>query len=243
MKKLRFSPALMASLFILAISASGAAHAQTAHQPSTVVELYTSQGCSSCPPADELLGMLVTDEDILGLSFAVTYWDYIGWKDTFGTKENDARQSQYQKALDSRYVYTPQMVIDGREHVVGSDASGVKSLIEKYSGTANNLPLTWSFNGNKLEIHLPSSDKQATIWLVDLDRMTNVDIERGENTGKTVTYHNIVRNVRSLGEWDGTARTFELNLAEIRQSGRDGCAIIVQQAGYGPIFAALNISL
>ncbi len=217
--------------------------AQSAYQPSSVVELYTSQGCSSCPPADKLLGELIEDKEVLGLSFPVTYWDYIGWKDTFGNKDHDVRQTKYKQEFGARYVYTPQMVVGGENHKVGSDRSGVKSLIAGIAGHAKELPLSWSFNNDSLEVTLPKGEGDATIWLVDIDRKRDVAIGRGENSGETITYHNIVRKIRSVGEWDGSSQTVVLDLAEMREMGRDGCALIVQKAGYGPIIAALNVEL
>ena len=229
--------------FLIAVSGGRSVHAESAHQPSTVVELYTSQGCSSCPPADKLLGELVKDENVLGLSFGVTYWDYIGWKDIFGSRDYDTRQAEYRTRFNSRYVYTPQMVVGGTDHIVGSDRSGVTSLIEKHADHAKSLPLAWSFNGDQLNINLPVGSGNATLWLVDLDREKDVDIRRGENTGKIITYHNIVRNIRAIGKWNGEAKTIELDLADMRAEGRDGCALLVQQDGYGPILAALEVML
>ncbi|PHQ67056.1 MAG: DUF1223 domain-containing protein [Sneathiella sp.] len=233
----------LSALSMTLMAAPAMVLAQSAHQPSSVVELYTSQGCSSCPPADRFLGELVQDKDILGLTFAVTYWDYIGWKDTFGSKDNDLRQVGYKQEFGSRYVYTPQMVIDGKDHKVGSDRSGVRSLIENSAGHAQQLPLTWTFSDNKLEVQLPAGEGEATIWLADIDRSNDVDIGRGENTGHKITYHNVVRKLRSLGNWNGNAKTIVLDLAEMRAMGRDGCALIIQKTGQGPIIAALNVEL
>lgn len=242
----KFTPFLALAATVLAaplMLVSADSHAQSAYQPSSVVELYTSQGCSSCPPADKLLGELIEDKEVLGLSFPVTYWDYIGWKDTFGNKDHDVRQARYKREFGSRYVYTPQMVVGGENHKVGSDRSGVRSLIAGFAGHAQKLPLTWTFKDDILDVTLPDGDGEATIWLVDIDSQSDVAIGRGENSGETVTYHNIVRKIRSIGEWDGTSKTVSLNLAEMREMGRDGCALIIQEAGHGPIIAALNVEL
>ena len=233
---------VIAVLFGMTRSVNSAV-AESAHQPKTVVELFTSQGCSSCPPADKLLGELIEDRDILGLSYSVTYWDYIGWKDIFGSADNDARQVGYRGEFNSRYVYTPQMVVDGEDHVVGSDRSGVNALIEKQGGATKSLPLQWFFKGNQLLVTLPDLDRNATLWLVDIDHAADVDIKRGENTGRIITYHNVVRKIRSLGDWDGSAKEIALDLAEMRAEGRDGCALIIQQESYGPILGALEIKL
>lgn len=230
------------ALVLALMTGSGLAVAESAHQKGVVVELFTSQGCSSCPPADKFLGELVRNSDVLGLSFSVTYWDYIGWKDVFASEANDARQDAYREQLRSRYVYTPQMVIGGVEHAVGSDRSSVEALIRKHAATMQRLPLRWSFEGGQLNITLPASKADATLWLFDLDHEKNIDIRRGENKGKVVTYHNIVRNIRSLGHWDGNEKTIRLDLADIRAQGREGCALVVQEQGYGPILAALEVS-
>ena len=244
MKKIDLIPTFVgATVGLLVLTAASFVNAQSAHQPASVVELYSSQGCSSCPPADKFLGELVEDEEILGLTFAVTYWDYIGWKDTFGNKDNDYRQVNYKKKFSSRYVYTPQMIVGGTEHKVGSDTHGVRALIKDQAGHAQQLPLTWSFAEDSLQVDLPAGEGNATIWLVDIDHAAEVDIGRGENSGRKITYHNVVRQIRSLGDWDGNAETISLDLAEMRQSGRDGCALIIQRAGYGPIIAALNVKL
>lgn len=235
--------AVICTAVLMGTTIASAVFAQSAHQPSTVVELYTSQGCSSCPPADKLLSELIKDDSVLGLSFAVTYWDYIGWKDTFGSPDNDDRQVEYRGRFNSRYVYTPQMVIGGEAHAVGSDPSAVNSLIQKHADHAKSLPLEWAFDGDRLNVVLPAGSGNATIWLVDIDRSNDVDIRRGENSGRIITYHNVVRKIRTLGEWAGDAKTIILDLAEMRAEGRDGCALIIQQDGYGPILAALEVML
>lgn len=180
---------------------------------------------------------------MLGLSFAVTYWDYIGWKDIFGSVDNDNRQVEYRGRFNSRYVYTPQMVIAGRDHVVGSDSTAINALIKRHADHAKSLVLKWTFSGNQLDVTLPQGTGTATVWLVDIDRSHDVDIDRGENTGRIITYHNVVRKIHSVGEWTGAMKTISLNLNEMRAEGRDGCALIVQQDGYGPILAALEVML
>jgi len=230
-------------LFLFAVAAAGTAVAGSARQPSAVVELFTSQGCSSCPPADAIMGKLVQNPEILGLSYAVTYWDYIGWKDVFGRPENDDRQVNYRDKLNARYVYTPQMVIAGSEHFVGSNAAKLEDSLRDYKDHAKSINLKWRFNGNNLEIDLPTTNKDAVIWQVDIDHANEVKIRRGENTGKTITYYNVVRNTREIAAWDGQSKTLSLDLALLMTEGRDGCAILIQENGYGSILAALVIDL
>ncbi len=219
--------------------------AMEAHQPSTVVELYTSQGCSSCPPADALMGRLVEHggKEVLGLSFAVTYWDYIGWKDTFGRSENDIRQARYRDQMGARYVYTPQMVVAGENHFVGSDGAKLKEQLSRFDGHAKKLDLKWRIEGKKIHITLPQSDTPATLWQVDIDHLKEVNIQRGENSGRQITYHNVVRNSERLQSWDGNPTEIVLDMAELEHQGRDGCALLVQKGESGPIIAALQIDL
>ncbi|TNE38049.1 MAG: DUF1223 domain-containing protein [Alphaproteobacteria bacterium] len=240
MRKLILTALLAPSLLLLF---TGVSFAADIHQPKSVMELYTSQGCSSCPPADRLMGDLVKDKDVLGLSFAVTYWDYIGWKDTFGSPANDARQAHYRDSFHARYVYTPQMVVDGRTHVVGSDRNGVTALLDKDEAAAPPLTLAWNRKGDILEVDLPQGSEEAQIWLFGYDTAKSVNVGRGENSGRSLTYHNIVRDIHDAGSWDGSPRKLELDLTKMRAEGRDGCAFIIQKANYGPVFAALNIPL
>ncbi len=227
-----------------ALLAATSAQAVDIRQPSTVVELYTSQGCSSCPPADALMGQLVEkNKDVLGLSYAVTYWDYIGWKDTFGRAENDIRQAEYRDAMGARYVYTPQMIVGGLEHFVGSDSSKLISRLEKHKGHAKELNLTWSIDGKKATISLPEFQSGAQLWRVDIDAVQQVSIGRGENTGREISYHNIVRDSELIQNWNGKPTEVTLDLANLEQKGRTGCAFIVQRSSGGPIVAALQIDL
>ncbi|MEH6404949.1 MAG: DUF1223 domain-containing protein [Sneathiella sp.] len=230
-------------LFIFALATTSSAFAGTARQPNAVVELFTSQGCSSCPPADSLMGELVKNPDVLGLSYAVTYWDYIGWKDVFGRAENDERQVKYRDKLDARYVYTPQMIIGGSEHFVGSNSAKLEDSLRDHKGHAKSINLNWRFKGETLEIDLPATNKSAVIWQVDIDHTKEVNIRRGENTGKTITYHNVVRNTREIAQWDGQKTTLSLDLSLLMSEGRDGCAILIQKEGYGAILGALIIDL
>ncbi|MBL4907004.1 MAG: DUF1223 domain-containing protein, partial [Sneathiella sp.] len=186
-----------------AATLTGLAQAGNVRQADTVVELFTSQGCSSCPPADKIMGELVKNPAILGLSYAVTYWDYIGWKDIFGSPKNDERQVRYRDRMKARYVYTPQMVIAGEEHFVGSNAAQLKNKLQQFQGHAKAIPLKWYFEGSTLKVELPASQAKAVIWQVDIDHNKPVKIRRGENTGKVLTYHNVVRDTRKIGTWNG----------------------------------------
>ena len=217
-----------------------------------VVELYTSQGCNSCPPADRLLGKLASRDDVIALTFNVDYWDYLGWKDTLAQPSHTERQRQYAAALRNRTVYTPQMVIGGRQHAVGSDASAVAAAIEaeqrngkdNTNGNAGPVLRLQHQDGHILfslsAVSDPSTD--ATIWLVRYDQRRDVPIERGENAGNNLVYHNVVREMRPLGQWHGQALKMSLSREMLSEGGRDGCAIIVQKGSVGPILAAARIT-
>jgi hypothetical protein len=199
-----------------------------------IVELFTSQGCSSCPPADALLGTLADREDVLGLSFHVDYWDYIGWRDPFASKLNTLRQRLYVKALSGPYVYTPQIVIDGRMDAMGSNKSEVFSSIA-FAGKQMKLALSKNSKG---EIVLPedTNGRNSTIWLVFFDSSHTTKVLKGENVGRTITNSNVVRSIQDLGEWNGEARTLT-----IPDFPSDGYAVLIQSAadfGHGPIRAS-----
>ena len=170
-----------------------------------VVELYTSQGCNSCPPADRLLGKLAERDDLITLTFNVDYWDYLGWKDTLASPANTERQRHYAAAMRSRTVYTPQMVIGGRQHAVGSDAAAVAAAIkaEQLRSTGAAI-LRLTHADGRVIVSLaaaPKAGTNATVWLVRYDRRRDVPIERGENAGSKLVYHNVVRDMRALGHW------------------------------------------
>ena len=217
--------------------------------PQIVVELYTSQGCNSCPPADRLLGELARRDDVIALTFNVDYWDYLGWKDTLARPANTERQRQYAAAMRNRTVYTPQMVIGGRQHAVGSDVSAVSAAIEAEQRRSDGSPkLHVKHQDGRILISLDALDASgrkgvnATVWLVRYDKRRDVPIERGENAGNKLSYYNVVRDMRALGHWRGQAMQMDLSRAELAEGGRDGCAIIVQNGPGGPILAAARIN-
>jgi hypothetical protein len=201
-----------------------------------LVELFTSQGCSSCPPADQFLGELTKRTGIVALAFHVDYWDYIGWKDEFARAEHTARQKQYRDSLNLRTVYTPQMVIDGRYDAVGSQYSEVESSIGS-AAAAPKLPLTITAAGGKYRVTAPATEidqaKPASLWLAIYWRKNETPVTRGENAGSTLTEYNIVRELRRLGEWTGDAIDLELDVDAGDKN--LGCAVILQVDGNGPV--------
>lgn len=243
-----FASLLLASLGTMTIAPS--AQAVDIAMPSpVVVELFTSQGCSSCPPADAFMKDLSQREGVLALSLPVDYWDYLGWKDTLASSANTNRQRSYQNGLGTRNVYTPQMVINGTAHAVGSRRTLVDAEIAAQSKAETNA-LTMHFEKKDGIVELkvsasamPKDQTHATLWLVRYDKATPVDIKRGENRGKTVTYVNVVREMMPIGMWTGQAVTIDIPMDSLMAQGYDGCAAILQADGQGPILAAAELDL
>jgi hypothetical protein len=217
--------ALLAAL--MALAATGAAAAQ----PLTVVELFTSQGCSSCPPANANLIKVKDQPNVLALSFNVTYWDYLGWKDTFGREEFTQRQVSYEPALGRSGPFTPQVVVNGDADAVGVAPGEIERLISS-SGHAKGPSL--SLDGGKISIGAAPGGK-ADVWLVRyIKGVVEVPVARGENTGRTLPHANVVHALQRLGSWSGDATTLPLPAA----SGGLSTAVLVQSPGGGPILAA-----
>ena len=233
-------PLALAAVAAFTFSTNAAAQVQ-----GPVVELYTSQGCSSCPPADALLGELAGRDDVIALSFHVDYWDYIGWKDTFALPSNTERQKGYAEALKARRVYTPQMVIDGAAHEVGSNrASVLTELARARSRPRLDVSLVHTDDGHVV-LRLPAGEANgdATIWLVRYDLVRPVEIERGENSGRSINYHNVVVETSSLGVWSGEPVEVTLSEAQLARGGGAGCAVIVQEGMYGRVLGAARMDL
>ncbi len=210
----------------------------------TVVELFTSQGCSSCPPADSLLGELAERDDLVALSLPVDYWDYLGWKDSFGSPKHSARQKSYALTRGDRAVYTPQVVINGERHVVGSDRRELKAALAAAAGNAIDVGL--EVNERTIDITLPDASgerRRGTIWLAGFSSAEPVEIGRGENAGRTVTYHNVVRKLIRVGEWNGEALSLSVKRSDIWADKMSGCAVIVQEDRYGGIGPVLGAAL
>jgi hypothetical protein len=214
---------------------------QTAQPAPVVVELFTSQGCNSCPPADRLLGELTARDDVLPLSFHVTYWDRLGWPDSFGLEESTRRQEMYAAWLGLRGVYTPQMVIGGRIDVVGGSRGRVLEAIDLMRDHANAGP-ELTIGGDRLTVGDGDQDR-AAIWLIAFDDHHEVAVERGENRGRTLRYHHVVRELTRLAEWRGRTLEIALPLAALHAAGRAGAAILVQRLNDGAILTATRTAL
>ena len=206
-----------------------------------VVELFTSQGCESCPPADRLLGELAQRPDVIALAYHVDYWDHLGWKDRFGLPEATARQRAYARALTLSGVYTPQMVIDGATDVVGSDRPGVLAAL---GARRDGVPVRLSRADGRLVIALgPMKDAgPAEITVVSYSREAETTVTRGENAGRTLKEYSIVRSVQPLGRWDGGAKRLSLDLSSLPDSATMA-AVLVQGDGEGPMLGAAMTEL
>ncbi len=202
-----------------------------------VVELFTSQGCSSCPAADALLAKLSADSDVIALSLHVDYWDYLGWKDKFASPQFTARQKAYAHYARDKMVYTPQMVIQGQARLVGNRGGEVDEAIRQHVGKAQNDVLRLERSGNTLTIRAEPVASESGPIRVQLVRFTpseSVVIKRGENAGKTITYHNIVRSWQVIGKWDGRSPL----LLQAETTGTAPIAVILQVDGPAEILAA-----
>jgi hypothetical protein len=221
--------------------------------PRALLELFTSQGCSSCPPADKLLGELAADSSVVALSLPIDMWDYLGWKDTLALPGHSIRQRAYARQRGDRQVYTPQMVVNGTTHVVGSDRAAIEKAVAETDRDSEimALPVLLSVASGSLTVSLkgrPAAPAEpqaepiaAEVWLCPLVSAITVAIGRGENSGRTVTYHNVVRAWRKLGLYSGGEATWSVPLSQIEDGHVDAAAVIVQKGSRekpGPVLGA-----
>lgn len=221
-----------------AVALTGAVAAQADDHP-VVVELYTSQGCSSCPPADALLHKLAAREDVIALALHVDYWDYIGWKDSFADPAFTARQKNWARANNKRTVYTPQMIVHGAEDVVGTHPMDLARLIEAHGDRPQPVTLDVSRNGETLTVRAAPdrSLPRSVLQLVRYRPKASVEILRGENAGKTLSYANIVTEWTALAEWDGRV-PLEV---EAQVPGTLPVVVILQEQDYGAVLSAARL--
>ncbi len=236
------------AIFTLALCAIVGTHAyaEGRDEPVTVVELFTSQSCYSCPPAEAFLGELAARDDIVALEYHVDYWDKLNygshgrWKDVWSKPEMTARQRDYNAELrDTRGVYTPQMVVDGRSEAVGSREREVGNLINRALSDGESrvsVGMQPRLEGG-LDISISGGGgRKADIWLVTFVREHTTKVLRGENHGKSLTNHNVVRDIRHVGTWDGAAAGVTVD--ELTLEDGQGCAVLVQEGATGPVLGA-----
>lgn len=217
------------------------AHAEIASNPPVVVELFTSQGCSSCPPADAYLGQLARQPGILALGFHIDYWNYIGWTDPYSLPLAAARQRAYGERLGLHYVYTPQMVIDGASEGVGSEPKKIAPLLAAARQQPRPGPafsVEKRDRGYHIHIGAGTTAAAATVWLVGIDRRHQTKVLRGENEGATANDYQVVRSFRSVATWRG--QPLDLDVPEASATG-DEIAVLLQVGGTGPILRAATL--
>ena len=223
----------------MAVKADAAAAA-----PDVVVELFSSQGCSSCPPADRLLTELRAKPGVLALSYHVDYWDYLGWKDTLGSVEFSQRQYDYAKARGDMDVYTPQMIVNGGKPMVGSQRSEVYAVLEQ--SRQSSWPVALAMSGEAREIFVEcgaftgagEAPGEATLWLMPILGEAKVKIERGENAGQDIAYHNVVRKLIPAGMWTGKASRVGLPRDGLLPPDCTSCVALLQDGKLGRILGA-----
>jgi hypothetical protein len=237
--------AVFAALAASAAIAAAAEGDAPGEKSKAVVELFTSQGCSSCPPADVLLGKLAEQPELVALSFSIDYWDYLGWRDTLGSPSNSDRQRGYARARGDGRVYTPQMVVNGVTHVNGADEAAVReavTLAEKRLAK-NKVPIGTRAEGDTLIVDVGAAPKDsdrrsATVWLAIAKEVEKVAVTRGENRGKELAYHHPVRELTPIGMWEGEALTLRLPLKDLKTMGGDCLFVLLQEESTGPILGA-----
>ncbi|MCC7346249.1 MAG: DUF1223 domain-containing protein [Variibacter sp.] len=243
------------SAFVLpalaALGALAAACGPAKADPRAVLELFTSQGCSSCPPADRLLGDLANDPTLVALSVPIDYWDYLGWKDTLARPRHTARQRGYASMRGDRNIYTPQVVVNGLAHAVGSDRAAIENAIARtqHKGGALSIPVHLDVQEDAITVRLAPArdgDAVAEVWLCATAKAVPVAIRKGENRGRTLTYHNVVRHWIKIGTWTGGQQSWTIARAEFESEDTNGIAVLVQAGGNdapGAVLGATAITL
>ncbi len=214
-----------------------------------VIELFTSQGCSSCPAADRVIGELARENKAIALSLPVDYWDYLGWRDTLAQPAHTRRQDGYKEAFGERSIYTPQAVINGAVEAVGSDRgaidAAVKTITARIDKTA--VPVNMTNNGSSIDVEIGGgSGAPASVWLLTVSKTTPVTIGRGENRGRTITYTNVVRSWQRIGDWTGAPMKNSIPMADLNAKDADAVVILLQAGSIekpAPIRGAAFLSL
>lgn len=220
---------------VLALSLGQGAQAQG--EPGVVVELYTSQGCSSCPPADDFMAVLANEPGVIALALHVDYWDYLGWADAFAQAQFTDRQKAYARHAGKKMIFTPQMIVGGTDRMVGHKVDEVRAAIARHAGVARDIRLTVTRDGDTLRITaeaVPPADRHLRVQLIRYLPEQRVAIEKGENAGRIVTYRNIVTSWQGVGEWHALT---PLDMAA-PALGSEPVVVILQEDGPSEIVAA-----
>ena len=231
-------------------TASTRVDAQTIRVNQPVIELFTSQGCSLCPYADSLLEEYVARDDVIAFSLNVDYWDYLGWKDTLGHAAHTQRQRAYAETRGDNRVYTPQIVVGGRTHVIGSRQGDIDKALAEARVRAASSPISLAVEtsaGGEMLVRafwsdvtkVASTDRQITIWMAGISQRETVKIRRGENRGRSITYHNVARDLTRVGTWSGQDVILKIDAGDVEAN--VGRVILLQDGPAGPIIAAAEI--
>jgi len=237
----------LAAAFVVLLGGTAFA-ADDVKRPRGVVELFTSQGCNSCPKADKLFTEMAQRDDIVALSYHVTYWDYLGWRDTLASKENTDRQYAYMRSLGAGSVYTPQVVVNGQIHVNGANKAAIDESLDESPEGELPVDITVSKSGDSIVIEAEASptasSEKAHLVLVHYEPPKEISIARGENNGRKVTYWNAVTEMQTAGMWTGKKQRYELPASEVTRN-KEGSAVLLQSVakdgGPGPIIGAAII--
>ncbi|MBV2142268.1 thioredoxin family protein [Falsochrobactrum sp. TDYN1] len=220
----------MGLAFTGSLSMTGTAQAQDGSNRTAVLELYTSQGCKSCPQADRNLAGYADDPNVLALSFHVNYWDYMGWRDTLATQEATDRQNAYRNSFNTKMVYTPQVIVNGATEMNGGDTAAIN---EHLAAAKLNVPVSIQRSDDgRLSIEIAAGKKPQMpvhVVLFYLRDSVTIPITKGENAGQSLTYRNTVSDINTIGMWDGEAMKIELPVSELDRKDVTGCAIVLQE--------------
>jgi len=249
LRKLLFTTFVTASALIGTATSTSSSPAESDTAQNTVpikavIELFTSQGCSDCPPADALLKKLSDDPSIIALSLPVDYWNYLGWHDTFASSKNTERQRNYARVRGDGAIYTPQAVVNGSVHVNGASETAIKDAIARTSGEGPQLvPLRFWQERNTLNVSAGAADlkhpvREATVWLGVVQTSGTVDIKAGENKGEKLTYTNIVRDLTPIGLWKGEPLQIQIPRGAVMLAETQKSIVLIQEGRTGPIIGA-----
>jgi len=226
---MKFAPLM--TVLILAAASPAVAQGRT-----VLVELFSSQGCSACPPADRFMAELAARDDVIALAMHVDYWDYIGWKDSFASPEFTERQRAYARVNGRSMVYTPEMIINGADDVMGTHPKDVAALIERHQAAPSPVELTVKRRNGTLSVRAvaePQAEGRCTVRLVRYRPEATVDIRKGENAGRTLTYTNVATGIEEVTQWD-MHRPLDI---EVPFDGELPGVVIVQMGRHGPVQA------
>lgn len=208
----------------------------------TVVELYTSEGCSSCPPAEAYLGELTGRSDVLALSFHVDYWDDLGWRDPFSLAAFTTRQRGYASRLKLSSIFTPQVIVDGQESLVGRDRRAISASLRSLREASVGLVLTQQNGDLVVAVNPAPTSEPADLLFVSFRRQVKSSIGRGENQGRTLQEFNVVRELRVIGHCAGSPLQLRVPIASMAKDATD-IAVLAQRHGQGEIVGAARLAL